>query len=317
MLLFISGDLSRTYSKSDTVKHLGYIMIFGLIFRSIGPVSSILFQWVDFKLFGMEINQYNAIGLFMVFITIIYQIIAYFFLTNLTKEPGYQIFLRIHGREDQNSNVEDSKPTEKLLTYKEIFTNLDIDIILLGVLVAAFMYTQFEVSINITAITKFSWSIEYFGVVTIIAISISLILMKVLTRLSSQVDINFLFTIIFVIFSTVINLLSLPLAFKIQNRSLEVCFLLTCSVLYLVAAYNVRVHSSSLLFMIVPMHSRCFIIGVRQVISKIGVAAGFFSASFLFTFGSIAYPVLAMLCLTVAIIRLLRSPRFLEKYLML
>ena len=171
--MFISGELSRTNSKSDTVKYLAYLQLLAMIFHGIAPLSPILFKWVDFNLFGMQINQYNFIGLFMAFITTVYQIIAYFFLTNLTKEQSYQMFLRIHRREDQNSNVEDSKPTEKLLTYKEIFTNFDVDNILLGVSVAGFMCSQLEISVNIMAVTKFSWSIEYLGVVTIIAISIS------------------------------------------------------------------------------------------------------------------------------------------------
>ena len=308
----ISGELSRTFPESETLKHLSNIQIFTMISNAIGPMSPILFQWVDFKSFGMEINQYNSIGLFMVFITIIYQIVTYFFLTNLTKEPGYQIFLRIQEVEDQNSNIDDSK--EKLISIKEILTNYDIDHILLEVLIASAMYSQFEVGINLLALTKFSWSINYLGAITFIGISIAAILMKALSRLNSLVDVNYLFAILLTIYSVLSILMTLPLTLKFGNKALEVCLIIILSSLSLVAGFNIRVLSSSLLFMIVPLDSRCFIIGIRQSILKLSIGVSFFLASFIFDSGSIAYLVLSIICLIMSIIRLLRSPGFLKKY---
>ena len=308
----ISGELSRTFPESEILKHIAHLQIFAMITNSIGPLSPIFFQWVDFKLFGMEINQYNAIGLFMVFVTIIYQIITYFFLTNLTKEPGYQIFLRTQGAEDQNSNTE--KPKEKLLSIKEMLINYDIDHILLEVLIASVMFSQFEVGINLIALTKFSWSINFLGAVTFIGISIAAILMKGLSRLNSLVDVNYLFAILLTIYSVLSILMTFPLTLKFGNKALEVCLIIILSSLSLVAGFNIRILSSSLLFMLVPLHSRCFIIGVRQSILKLSMGFSFFAASFMFDYGSIAYSVLSIICLIMSIIRLLRSPGFLKKY---
>ena len=113
---YFAGELSRTHSKNDTSKHVANIQLGSMIFHAIAPLSPILFQWVNFKIFGMEINQYNAIGLFMILLTLVYQLMAYFFLTNLTREPGYQIFLKLEGLHDKYSKFDDER-TERLWTY--------------------------------------------------------------------------------------------------------------------------------------------------------------------------------------------------------
>ena len=198
-----------------------------MVFHAIAPLSPILFQWVDFKLFGMEINQYNGIGLFMILITFVYQTIAYFFLTNLTLEPGYQIFLKLENLQDEFSKSVE-KPTKRLLTYKEILLNLDIDLILVSVLMAGFMCSQFETSINIIAITNFQWSINYLGLLSIIAMLLAAVLMKLLSKLNCEISINFQSVILLINYSILINLMSLPLVFITQSRNLEVIFIMTC-----------------------------------------------------------------------------------------
>ena len=78
--------------------------------------------------------------------------------------------------------------------------------------------------------------------------------------------------------------------------------------------FNVRVISSGLLFTIVPIHSRSSIVGVRQVVFKMSLCVGFFSSAFMFNTGQVSYPILAIICLTMSVIRLFRSPTFLKKY---
>lgn len=310
------GELSRSYTRTETLKHMGNLQLAAMLFHAISPLSPVLFQWIDFKMFGMEINQYNFIGLFMIIFTILYQVISYFFLTNLTTQRGYQIFLKLEGVEDQNSS--DNKvvePVVELLSYKEIFSNIDIVLILIGVSIAGFMCPQFEICTNIMAVMNFSWSINYLSFISIISITMAAFFMKILARLNSEIDVNYQSVILLIIYGFLINLMSLPLVFKLYNKSLQVSFVMASLNLYLVAGYNIRVFSSGLLFMIVPTHSRCYIIGIRQVIYKISMAVGYFTASFNFKYGSIVYPILATLCLTISIIRLLRSPGFLKKYL--
>ena len=288
-----------------------------MIFHAIAPLSPILFQWVNFKIFGMEINQYNAIGLFMILLTLVYQLMAYFFLTNLTREPGYQIFLKLEGLQDEHSKFDEDQQCAdkiKLLTFKEALSNFDIDLILAGVSMAGFMCCQFDVCINVMAVVNFGWTVNYLGVVSLIAIFVSTIFMKFFSRLSSVESVNFQSALLLIIFSILINLLSLPLVFQIHDRSREIAFIMGSLILYLVAGYNIRYLSTNLLFTIVPLHSRCFIIGIREVIFKVSIGLGYFTASFLFKVGTVSYPILASICLLISSVRLWRSPLFLKKY---
>ena len=319
ILINFLGELSRTHSKIETVKHIANIQVGSMVFHAIAPLSPILFQWVDFKLFGMEINQYNAIGLFMILITFVYQTIAYFFLTNLTQESGYQIFLKLEGLQDENSMLskDQHQPAskDKLLTLKETLMNFDIDLILVGVSMAGFMCCQFEVCINIMAVINFRWTVNFLGVVSLIAIFTSAILMKIFSRLNSGVSVNYQSALLLIIFSILINLLSLPMVFQIHERSREIAFIMGSLILYLVAGYNIRYLSTNLLFTIVPLHSRCFIIGIREVVFKASIGLGYLTASFLFKVGTISYPIMSSICLLITSLRLWRSPQFLRKYI--
>ena len=294
---------------------MGNLQLCAMVFHAISPLSPILFQWISFKMFGMVINQYNFIGLFMIIFTLLYQLICYFFLTNLTTEYGYQIFLKVEGGEDKNSTNGIDKPVENLMTYKEVFSNIDIILIMISVSIAGFMCPQFEICTNIMAVNNFSWSLNYLSLITIIAISLAALFMKILAKLNSEIDVNYQSILLLIVYGFLINLMALPIVFKLYKKGLQILFIMTSLILYLVAGYNIRVFSSSLLFMIVPTHSRCFIVGIRQVIYKISMAVGYILASFFFKSGSIAYPILATVCLTISIIRLLRRPGFLKEYM--
>ena len=185
-----------------------------MISYGIAPLSPLVFKWVNYQVFGMEINQYNAIGLLMVVVTILYQIVAYFCLTNLTKEPGYQIFLKLEDREDQNSLASDKSSRKKLISFKEIFTNFDIDQILVEVLVGGVTYSQFEVGINLLALNMFSWSLTYLGIVTLVGIFLAAILMRVTSTFNSKLDVNFLAIVLLLINS----ILSIIMTFLFTSR---------------------------------------------------------------------------------------------------
>ena len=310
---FKPGELSRTYSSQDTTKHMTNLQLSALISHAVAPLSPLLFKWIDFKLFGLEINQYNFIGIFMVIVTITYQLFVYFCLTNLTKEPGYQVFLKLEDKHDENSGSDENLNT-KSLSLKAILLDIDIILILFGVFVTSFLYSQFEIYITILTITKFHWDIQYLGMVTVICITISAVLMKLLGKMNSQIDVIFLFIIVQMTFCFLMNLMCIPLSFDIQNRALQVGFFTSTFILYLVAGYNNRVLSSSLLFMVAPMSSRCAIVGVQAIMLVVSLGTGYFSASSIYEHGSIVYPIFAMLILISSILQFLRSQSFLEKY---
>ena len=99
-MTFVIGEISRVYTTSESTKILATLQLFGMIFHGIAPLSPMLFTWVNTKIFGMEINQYNAVGLFLIAVTLVYQLLVYHMVCDLTLEPGYQIYLRRTNRAD-------------------------------------------------------------------------------------------------------------------------------------------------------------------------------------------------------------------------
>ena len=286
------------------------LYLLALIFHGLSPLSPIAFKWVNFEIVGIIINQYNAIGLFMVIVTAVYQIVSYLFLNNLTHEPGYAIFLRIEGKEEDQ--ISTSK--NKLMTVKEIVANYEINLVLLAVFILGFSFSQFEVGINLIAATKFNWSINYLAIVIFFSVCLAVASLEVLSQLNSEVHVNFLFVSLSVTFSILFNLMNLQLIFEFRRRMFEVPFILVSYWLTLTGGFCIRILSSGLLFIIVPFHSRCSIIGVRQVMLKIAVGGGYFLGSLMFQRGLILYPIWSSLCLVLAFIRLFRSREFLRKY---
>ena len=281
-----------------------------MISHAVAPCSPILFKWVYFKLFGMQINQYNAIGIFMAIVTVIYQIFVYFYLTNLTKEPGYQIFLKLEGKEDSGSG---GNPNKKSLSILKIL-NSDMIVVFIGVFLIGFLFSQADIYINILTITKFHWRIEFLGLVATVCITITAVLMKLIGTMNSEVDIIFIFTIMQTTFCIMMNLMCIPISFDIQNRSLQVGLVGSVFVLSMFAGYKNQFLSNCILFMTAPMSSRCVIVGVQIVTLKTALGLGYLSASTFYGLGSIVYPAFAILVLISAIIHLMRSQNFLQKY---
>ena len=69
--------------------------------------------------------------------------------------------------------------------------------------------------------------------------------------------------------------------------------------------------STVVLTLVVPEHSRCFVMGIRQGIMKLASCSGYFAASFLY---HMSYPSLSILCLLTALVFLVRSKRFKKRY---
>ena len=81
------------------------IYTLAIIAHATAPVSPILFQWIHFQFLGFEFNQYNFGSVVLIVTTIMYQLIAYFFLTDLTRDQGYLIFLKMNNKSDGNAII--------------------------------------------------------------------------------------------------------------------------------------------------------------------------------------------------------------------
>lgn len=69
------------------------LQLFAAIAAVLAPSSVVWFTYIDLHLFGIHINKYNFIGIFMAIVIVLYTVACAIFLPNCTLHPGYQIFL--------------------------------------------------------------------------------------------------------------------------------------------------------------------------------------------------------------------------------
>ena len=72
---------------------LSIYQISASIIYALAPCTPALFTGVHFYIGPIEINQYNCISLVLFFLVLIYTLLVYFNVTDLTNEPGYQIYV--------------------------------------------------------------------------------------------------------------------------------------------------------------------------------------------------------------------------------
>lgn len=285
-----------------------------IIAHAVAPVSPMMFKWVDFKLFGLKFNQYNFVGVFLMFTTMIYLTMAYFMLSDLTKEKGYQIFLIEEELGENHTSTGANHEHQKLLSIKNILTTFDIMLILTTILILNYIYTQAELVINIIAVDKFQWTVEHLGIFSISTIIIALSVMHVLKRLHSGVDIYY----IIVCFVTGNGLSMAILAFlsnyEIRNAVFQSFLVLSIMSLNIIAGYSASIFTTFAIALVVPVHSRCFVVGLRQVSMKLALCLGYFSTTLLYNVSIISYPIMSLCCFALSFIYLCNSFRFIRKY---
>ena len=328
----VSGELSRCFSKKQISVILSNLQIAAVTCVALGPVSPVLFGSINFKFLGFVVNQYNFIGLLEAGLVTLYEILVFFFFTNLTLHPGYQVYLRRNQEEDGKEQIlsvlddktERAKEDEsyctknnssvKLLSVREVITNIDIFMILAETTLINFIVTQAELVINIVAVTNFQWSIERLSVVTVIAAVLSIVAMMFSQRLKTGEDAYFLVTVCLVANWITLCILVLATNFSITGYALQTVVLVFTLFLYIIPGFNVAPWSLVLLYIIVPEHSRCFISGIRQAVCKIGSAFGFLTAAFLYSSSAYVYPVMEVCCFALAVLFLVRRKKFFELY---
>ena len=107
-------------------------------------------------------------------------ITAYFGIVNLTKEPGYQIYLKL--QKNVQNEVTSMDITEngkvvktQLLSLREIVLNLNNGSIILSNGLLGFFYSVTELVTFMEAIQVFNWNITMVGLVTITAVFLDIV----------------------------------------------------------------------------------------------------------------------------------------------
>ncbi|XP_066929122.1 uncharacterized protein [Clytia hemisphaerica] len=304
------GEISRTYTSDELAPLAIRLDIYGIIAHALAPASPVLFGGVNFKLFGLSFNQYNFVAVVLIFATSLYLIMASFLLCDLTKEEGYEIFIKTTNMKSVNN----STGTDRMLSSWEMLTNPDIVLVLVTILIIDFIYTQGDLVVNMIAVNVFHWSIERLSVFPVITVFIAVAIMKGIQRLNTGVDIYFLIIVSAIGNSISMNILTILANCDIKSFILRSILLLITLNLNLVVGYGITAFTTVLLSMVVPAHSMCSVIGLRMVAIKIALCLGYFTASTLFGVSKVFYPLISVLCLALALTYLARRSVFLHKY---
>ena len=228
--------------------------------------------------------------------------------------------LRITGRYNKDNDVtetvsEKEPHQEKPMSVKDMLLNTDILLLISTVLWVNFVYTQGDLVVYIVAVRIFHWPINRLSIFPIATVVIALAVLKWIQRFNSGIDMYFLTVLSVICNAMSMAILTILSNYDIESSAMRTVLVLTTLSLNLIAGYSLVTFTSVLLSIVVPAHSACSIIGLRQVSVQTALTLGYFATSALFDIGKIVYPLMSMLCLVLAGVYLIRRTYFSQKYL--
>ena len=164
---------------------------------------------------------------------LIFGMVSYAFLTNLTKHPGYEIYKtealamcacdtesQSAGEVSEAAHVNESSD-EIMLSTKDIVTDYDLLMVLLGSGLIGFIYCLGEITINIVAMSNFRWSLTTVSVVTLFCVLVATTLMKILQILKGITNTYYLYALCVVLNWLFVALLLVTLNIHVTRFSLQ------------------------------------------------------------------------------------------------
>ena len=282
---------------------------------SLAPCSPLMFKGVDFYLFGVYINEYNCIGLFLAFCFLVLFVVFYFGASNLTLEPEYQLVKDdILSEKDKVAEEEKSNGTgHKLLTTKDIFTNFDLVLLLTSRGILLFQYFGIEMLINITVLYHFHWTMTNIAIVTAVCVVIASILLFFGQNyiMAKSTNVYLLYITCFLILATVESLLNLAVQLEIENMILQIIVVSIVLFLNLFQGFGSTVYSRYLLFSLTPSHSASIMESHRYIVSHLFGFFGCFTSSFVFDSMFYCFLLMNVTCYIIVSLLLIRRPHIL------
>jgi len=308
--------MARAYTQHELVNILSNIQITAAVLYAIAPCSPVLFRNIDITLFGVRINQYNCVALVMFIILVIFEIVTFFFLSNLTKHPGYKIYVDRSNKENDTHKKPNKKIVScnknELYSITDIVTDPDLLSVVLGGGLIGFIYSLGEITINMVAMLEFKWTLTRVSIVTLFCAFIATVSMKLLQRLKGTVNTFYLYLISIILNWQFMALLLLTLNINVDNLPWQIFIFFLFLMLNIVGGFNSTAWIRALCFSIVPAHSSSTVDGVRYFAAKIGCCLGFFFAPFVYTKSSVGLPIIVVLCILEYIFSFVSRKRFIQ-----
>ena len=205
------GEIARSYSPDELVKKLPLFSNF--IYVGLCPTSIILifFEKVDINIDGLHIQYGNICSLFLIALAIIIQVLAVFYVHDLSKEYDF--------KQEEVEKVEDSVARKPLLEqqapaliekFRRLFTSFDVVLSYCLAMISGYAEMAMLKYIPIVILTKLDYSIAVLNIGLCVNSLMSIVIMVVIVRVSissktayyicivsflSMIIIGFLFTL--------------------------------------------------------------------------------------------------------------------------
>ena len=202
-----------------------------------------------------------------------------FFLADLTKHPGYHIFLTKIKKKRNCKFPENQEVAQPVTNSLEALNNADIILVLATSFLFGFVFTESEITINLVAMYKFKWSLSFLSIISLCCAAVSVIFMKFLQRLQEILNIYFMFLMAVVMYSVSICLQLLTIHTKFESKSVQVAIIFCFYLVSSICGFNTNSWARYILFSLVPAHIASTVDGYRYLFEKIGLVLGFFLAS--------------------------------------
>ena len=243
----------------------------------------------------------------MAIVMVLYAIGCFFFLADLTKHPGYHVFLTKIKKKRNCKFTENQEVAQPVTNSLEALNNADIILVLATSFLFGFVFTESEITTNLVAMYKFKWSLSRLSIVSLCCAALAVVFMKLVQRLKGILNIYFMFLMAIVMDSFSVCLQLLTIHAKFESKSVQVATIFCFYVVNSVCGFNTTSWARYILFSLVPAHMASTVDGYRFLSAKIGLTLGFFLASYIFHNGVYGYLLLILTLMLAYLASLVRK----------
>ena len=266
----------------------------------LAPCSVVIFTGIDFHLFGIHINKYNFIGIFMSIVMILYTIGCFFWLPNCTLHPGYQIFVDKIKMKEKTKEIEIIEKTKNMISTKLILT-VDIALVMLAGFTCGLANAVVEINTNLVGMYVFEWSLSMLSVASLCCAVATVLFMKFIQRYKGIVNSFFMLVMSIVVMNIVICLQLVTIHAKFETKFVQGVVIIASFFVNAVSSFNTAPMARYILFSLSPTQLASTVDGYRFFFYCIGHFSGFFAASFFFLDGFYGFFGTSFLCSLITI----------------
>lgn len=311
MFCHFPGEFARVYTKEEFAKVLSIYQISASVIYALAPCTPVLFNGVHFYIGPIEINQYNCISLVLIILVLVYTLLVYINVTDLTREDGYHIFV---AKYKNDKNEDDVSPSGKKSdwTLMDTLNNVNLLVLIFTDGFISYIDSMMEVMNNMIGLYNFGWNINRISVLTGIAAIIFSAANFIFQQrvLKSRLTFYLLFIVCFLFAMMELSLATISINIPLNVDAVKFTLFTSCIGLNILFGFGSGVYSKWLIFSLVPADSKSFIESQRYVVAKSFMCCGYFTAFLMYQESFYGFTVLSCICFAIASFLLLWRRKF-------